>query len=75
MRSSGTTLLAAERCRRRCIGIELDPGYVDVAIRRWQSLTGETAVHAETGRRFTAMEGEAVGTPPPPTSHKIEEDF
>ncbi|MGI3186785.1 DNA methyltransferase [Nioella aestuarii] len=72
---SGTTLLAAERCRRRCIGIELDPGYVDVAIRRWQSLTGETAVHAETGRRFAAMEGEAVGTPPPPPSHKIEEDF
>lgn len=72
---SGTTLLAAERCRRRCIGIELDPGYVDVAIRRWQSLTGETAVHAETGRRFAAMEAEALDTPPTATSHTTEEDF
>ena len=72
---SGTTLLAAERCRRRCIGIELDPGYVDVAIRRWQSMTGETAVHAETGRRFAAMEAEALDTPPTPTSHTTEEDF
>jgi DNA modification methylase len=72
---SGTTLLAAERCRRRCIGIELDPGYVDVAIRRWQSMTGEAAVHAETGRRFAAMEGEPVDTPPTPTSHTTEEDF
>jgi len=37
---SGTTLLAAERTGRICRGVELDPLYVDTAIRRWQNLTG-----------------------------------
>src|SRR5262249_62353292 len=35
---SGTTLIAAERTGRRCCALELDPGYVDTAIRRWQTL-------------------------------------
>ncbi len=46
---SGTTILAAERTRRRAFGIELDPRYVDVAIQRWQSLTGRHASHAQGG--------------------------
>ena len=37
---SGSTLLAAERTGRRGYGLEIDPGYVDVAVRRWQTLTG-----------------------------------
>jgi DNA modification methylase len=37
---SGTTLIAAERSGRRGRALELDPGYVDTAIRRWQVLTG-----------------------------------
>ena len=37
---SGTTLIAAERTGRRGRALELDPGYVDTAIRRWQALTG-----------------------------------
>lgn len=49
---SGTTVLAAERCHRRCYGIELDPRYVDVAIQRWSSLTGKSAVHADSGLTF-----------------------
>lgn len=49
---SGTTLLAAERTGRVGYGIELDPLYVDTAIRRWQALTGLVAVHAATGRTF-----------------------
>jgi ParB-like chromosome segregation protein Spo0J len=49
---SGTTLLAAERVGRLCYGIEIDPIYVDVAIRRWQEYTGEAAIHASTGKRF-----------------------
>lgn len=49
---SGTTLLAAERTGRVGFGIELDPLYVDTAIRRWQRLTGQCAVHAITGERF-----------------------
>lgn len=35
---SGLTLLAAERTKRRCFGMELDPAYVDLAIRRWHPL-------------------------------------
>ena len=42
---SGTTLMAAERVGRVCYGIEIDPLYVDVAIRRWQNYTGEDATH------------------------------
>lgn len=49
---SGSTLIAAERVGRVCYGIEIDPLYVDVAIRRWQRQTGEQAIHAVTGKRF-----------------------
>lgn len=49
---SGSTLLAAERVGRICYGIEIDPEYVDVAIRRWQRHTGDHAVHAVSGKRF-----------------------
>lgn len=46
---SGTTLLAAERTGRVGYGMELDPAYVDTAIRRWEGLTGLRAIHAATG--------------------------
>lgn len=49
---SGTTLMAAERVGRLCHGIEIDPVYVDVAIRRWQTYTGQAAIHGLTGQRF-----------------------
>jgi DNA modification methylase len=49
---SGSTLIAAERTGRICYGIELDPRYVDVAVRRWQRHTGDHAVHAETREPF-----------------------
>jgi DNA modification methylase len=55
---SGTTLVAAERVGRRCYAIELDPLYVDVAIRRWQRLTGEMARHAVSGRTFDEIAAE-----------------
>ena len=51
---SGTTLMAAERVGRICYGIELDPAYMDVAIRRWQNYTGEAAIHGNTGERLDA---------------------
>lgn len=41
---SGTTLIAAEQLDRRCFGMEIDPAYCDVIVRRWENLTGETAV-------------------------------
>ena len=56
---SGTTVIAAERTGRRCYALELDPGYVDTAIRRWQSLTGDKARHAATGRSFDDLVREA----------------
>ena len=49
---SGTTVIAAERTGRRCYGMELDPGYIDTIIRRWQKLTGGNAVHSASGRSF-----------------------
>jgi DNA modification methylase len=49
---SGTTLMAAERVGRRCYGLEIDPLYTDIIIRRWQAQTGDDAVHEVTGRRF-----------------------
>lgn len=50
----GTTMIAAEHANRICYGMELDPIYVDVAVRRWQNMTGKVAVHAETGEPFPA---------------------
>jgi DNA modification methylase len=55
---SGTTLLAAERAGRICRGIELDPLYVDTAIRRWQNLTGREAVRVSDGKLFRDLEAE-----------------
>lgn len=53
---SGTALIAAERVGRRARCIELDPLYVDVAIRRWQEETGEHAVDIKTGLGFADIE-------------------
>lgn len=52
---SGTTIIAAHRTGRRCYAVELDPGYVDVAVRRWQAFTGEDAIHAETSMTFAEV--------------------
>jgi hypothetical protein len=56
---SGTTVIAAERTGRRCYGLELDPAYVDTAVRRWQALTGGSARHAASGRSFDDLADEA----------------
>lgn len=55
---SGTTVIAAERTGRRCYGLEIDPIYVDVIVRRWQAYTRQAARHAETGRSFAEAEAE-----------------
>jgi DNA modification methylase len=52
---SGTTVIAAERTGRRCYGLELDPRYVDTTVRRWQTLTGGSAIHLGSGRRFDEL--------------------
>ena len=62
---SGSTLIAAEKSGRVCHGVELDPLYVDVIIRRYEAATGEAAVFLETGETFhdlsvrRALEGAA----------------
>jgi DNA modification methylase len=53
---SGTTLMAAERVGRTCYGIEIDPLYVDTAIRRWQKHTGQHAMHASSGLLFDEVD-------------------
>jgi DNA modification methylase len=44
---SGSTLIAAERTGRICVGLELDPRYVDVALARWEAFSGEIAVRLD----------------------------
>ncbi|MBR1285370.1 site-specific DNA-methyltransferase [Bradyrhizobium sp. AUGA SZCCT0177] len=56
---SGTTLIAAQSCGRVCFGIEIDPLFVDVAIRRWQAFTGENAKRAHDDVLFEALEPKA----------------
>jgi len=55
---SGTTLIAAEKTGRRGYGIEIDPAYCDVTIRRLRAVCGLEAVLAPTGRRFGEVEAE-----------------
>ncbi|MYD84851.1 MAG: DNA modification methylase [Acidobacteria bacterium] len=45
---SGTTIVAAERQERRCFAMEIDPGYVDTAVARWETLTGQKAQREPT---------------------------
>ena len=40
---SGSTLIACERTGRRCLGLELDPRYVDVVVARWETFSGDVA--------------------------------
>lgn len=52
---SGTTILAAERAGRVAYGIEIDPGYVDVALQRWEKMTGKSTVLQSTGQTFAEV--------------------
>ncbi len=58
---SGTTLLAAQEAHRRARGIELDPLYVDVAIRRLRDKARVDAVLSETGETFSDLEAKVAG--------------
>lgn len=52
---SGTTLIAAQSCGRVCMGVEIDPLFVDLAVRRWQAFTGEKAIRASDGLSFDSL--------------------
>ena len=69
---SGSTLMAAEKTGRICHGIELDPLYVDVIIRRYEVATRKSALLADTGEPFATVTARrlddnaaAVGRSPP----------
>jgi DNA modification methylase len=49
---SGTTIMAAERVGRHARALEIEPRFVDVAIRRWQAFTRRDAIHALSGLSF-----------------------
>jgi hypothetical protein len=53
---AGTTVIAAERTGRRCYGLEIDPLYVDVIVRRWQAFTRSAARHAASGETFDEVQ-------------------
>lgn len=55
---SGTILIAAEKTGRRAYAMELEPKFVDTAIRRWEDYTGKEATHAETGLSFSKVKEE-----------------
>jgi len=40
---SGSTLIACEQLNRKCYGMEIDPLYCDVVVKRWEEYTGEQA--------------------------------
>ena len=62
---SGTIFIAAEQTGRRARGIEIDPVYVDVAIKRWQSFTGKSALLAGTDQTFKEVEEQRAHAGPP----------
>jgi DNA modification methylase len=55
---SGTTLIAAEKTGRRGYGIELDPRYCDVIVKRMIGAIEVKAIHAATGKSFAEIERE-----------------
>jgi DNA modification methylase len=55
---SGTTIIAAEMTGRHCHAIELNPAYVDVAVKRWQGFTGSKATLEATGQSFEEVDAE-----------------
>ncbi len=69
-------IIAAEQTGRRARGIEIDRGYADVAVRRWQTYTGKTATLAATGQTFEEIEEERkhLDPPPPPDDRTLPAD-
>ena len=53
---SGTVLIAAERAGRKARALEIDPHYVDVAVRRWQTYSGKSAILAQSNEPFETVE-------------------
>lgn len=52
---SGTTIIAAERSGRKCLGCEISPHYCDAIVRRWESETGRQAILSGTETTFDEL--------------------
>jgi DNA modification methylase len=68
---AGTTILAAERVGRRAYTLEIEPRFVDVAVKRWQAFSGKDAICAETGLSFDEIASSRAIVPaagPAPTA-------
>ena len=75
---SGSTLIAAENTGRICRGVELDPLYVDVIVRRYEAASGNAATLAETGESFHELaarrERDASTSGPPEGESSAQND-
>jgi 16S rRNA G966 N2-methylase RsmD len=49
---SGSTLIACEKLRKACYGMEMSPAYCDVIVKRWENFTGKKAMLEETKEAF-----------------------
>jgi DNA modification methylase len=63
----GSSLIAAERTGRKARLIELEPRYVDAAIKRWQMVTGKTAINADTELLFGSQSETRTTAPANPS--------
>jgi len=69
---SGTTILAAERVGRRACTIEIEPRFVEVAIRRWQAFSRKDAIHVDSGLSFDELASQrAEAIVPDPAPHAV----
>ena len=57
---SGTTCLAAEQVSRRCLGIELEPKFVDVALKRLKERCNLDAVHVQSGKSYDEIKDDRL---------------
>ena len=57
---SGSTLIACEQTGRTCYGIEIEPKYCDVTIKRYEELTGEKAIKIGENNAYSACSVVAV---------------
>lgn len=74
---SGTTILAAEKVGRICFGIEYEPKYCDLAIRRWQEFAGRDAVLETSRQTYEDVKAERtaaeIGSAPPGAASTSED--
>jgi DNA modification methylase len=69
---SGTSIIAAETTRRICYGLEINPAYCDVIVRRWQDYTGKAAQLDGDGRSFVEIDAERTMRPEiEPLAHPV----